>query len=308
MEQFKTFHRQGLLQVVAGATMISFSGVYVKIAHVEPTAAGFYRHFFGGFLLIIIVLLRRESLWKDFPYFLSSALCGCIFALDIYVWHRSVLYIGPGLATILANFQVFILALFGLFYLGEKIQINRLLGMSLALLGLFMIVGIRWEQLDSIYRTGVILGLAAALCYAVYLLILRKLQATHHCLSPLVNLTVISLVSAFVLGTLAWGQGEDLRIPDVHSFIVLIVYGIFSQVLGWVLISRGLPKLSASLAGLLLLLQPTLAFIWDMLFFHRETTPVGLFGVALTIGAIYLGTIKKAKGTKPRGQVDSIEA
>ena len=51
---------------------------------------------------------------------------------------------------------------------------------------------------------------------------------------------------------------------------------------------------------MILLLQPALAFVWDMLFFNRETTVVGLAGIAITLGAIYLGvTAKPAVPDKP---------
>ena len=39
---------------------------------------------------------------------------GVFFSLDLWFWHRSIIYIGPGLSTLLANFQVFILMLVGI--------------------------------------------------------------------------------------------------------------------------------------------------------------------------------------------------
>ena len=44
------------LQLTCGAVLISFSGVYVKIAHVTPVVAGFYRMLFGGIALLILGL------------------------------------------------------------------------------------------------------------------------------------------------------------------------------------------------------------------------------------------------------------
>jgi drug/metabolite transporter (DMT)-like permease len=40
---------------------------------------------------------------------------------------------------------------------------------------------------------------------------------------------------------------------------------------------------------LILLLQPALAFVWDVLFFQRPTTLVNWLGVMLALAAIYLG-------------------
>ena len=278
--------------VIIGAVMISFSGVYVKLAHVSPTTSGFYRMFFGGVCLAVIVVLKQDKLWDKWNTFILSVLCGLFFALDLYVWHKSVLYIGPGLSTILANFQVFFLAIVGITFLGEKKSIKLFLSIPMAVIGLFLIVGIKWKLLDHNYKIGVLLGLLTALFYTSYLLSLRSVQANKNHLSPFANLTVISISSAFVLLVIALSEGKSLLIPDTQSYIVLLSYGIFSQVIGWMLISKGMPKIEISIVGLILLLQPTLAFIWDILFFQHKTTFIGLIGIIITITAIYLGSTR----------------
>jgi len=75
----------------------------------------------------------------------------------------------------------------------------------------------------------------------------------------------------------------------MKSAMALAAYGVLSQVLGWVLIARSLPRVRASAAGLVLLLQPTLSFIWDVVFFHRPWDSVAAAGVVLAVAAIYLG-------------------
>lgn len=285
--------RSAAFMVLAGAFLISFSGVYVKLAHVSPTVAGFYRLFFGGVILAVIVLVKRERLWKNFFNFFLCVMCALFFTLDLFFWHKSIHYIGPGLATIIPNFQVFILAFFGVALLGERMSLRLVLGIPLAILGLFMVVGIKWNQLGPEYKTGVFLGLVTALCYAAFTLTLRKVQSSDKPLSPIANLAVITIAGALMLGGVVWFSDESFIIPDTRSLFSLAGYGFFSQALGWMLITRALSRVRASLAGLLLLLQPALAFAWDMLFFHRETGFIGGAGIALTLFAIYLGTQSK---------------
>ena len=50
-----------------------------------------------------------------------------------------------------------------------------------------------------------------------------------------------------------------------------------------------------SRVGLILLLQPLLAFVWDVLFFSRSITLVELTGAILTLFGIYLGMKKTAQ-------------
>jgi drug/metabolite transporter (DMT)-like permease len=111
------------------------------------------------------------------------------------------------------------------------------------------------------------------------------------------TVVIISFVSAGCLAAVVALRGESFGIPDGGTAATLAAYGLVGQVLGWVLISSGVPGLEASRLGLLLLLQPSLAFVWDMLFFGRATTALDVVGVAAALAAIYLGTTART-GTR----------
>ena len=274
--------------------MISFSPVFVKIADVEPTMAGFYRCLFGGLFLLAIVVVRRQTLWRGAVPFALAAAAGVLFALDLTFWHRSIEYIGPGLSTIMGNFQVFFLAAFGIFVFREKVGWRVLVAIPLALFGLFLLVGIDWQQLEQSYRTGVIFGILTALTYAGYLLVIRHAQKREVRLGATANLCVISLLTAAIMAVEGVLQGETFAIPDTQSWVSMAMYGVVCQAIGWIIISRAIVKVPASRAGLILLLQPTLAFIWDILFFARPTSTTDIIGATVALGAIYLGGSRKS--------------
>jgi drug/metabolite transporter (DMT)-like permease len=282
----------GTIQVLAGAFMISFSAVFVKLAHVSPTSSAFYRVFFGGIFLILFVLISRHKLrvgWKPFGLI---GLCGLFFAVDLALWHRSVLYVGPGLSTILANFQVFFLGAFGIIVLKETLTLRYLASVPLALCGLILIVGLDWSLLELNYKIGLLLGVLTALAYSSYLLTLRKLQSIYQTLSSYTAVALISLITALILALEMSAEGSSFRIPDLQSWIVLPTYGFIGQGLGVVFIAKGIARIRASRAGLILLLQPTLSFIWDILFFHRPTDVWDILGALMAIIAIYLGSAR----------------
>ncbi len=279
-----------LLFLVAGAFVLGFSPVFVKVAAVGPAIAGFYRVLIGGVILLLLSGIKREVLWKGWPSFRLVVLGGVLFALDLTLWHRSIDYVGPGLATILGNFQVFFLALFGVLFIGEKFNWKFLLALPLAMLGIVMIVWGEWESLGTDYKTGIFLGLGTAVLYACFVLTLRKSQTIEHPLSPMANITMISWITMVVMGLEGLWQGQSFAISNLSTASALVAYGILGQVLGWVWVTRGLKSTPVSLAGLILLLQPTLAFNWDILFFDRPTDALDFLGAALALGAIYLGT------------------
>lgn len=219
------------------------------------------------------------------------------FAFDLAFYHFSVHYVGPGLGTILPNFQVFIIAAVGIVFLKEKVHPLFLVSIPIAFFGLFLIVGIDWRDLGPGYQLGLYYGLAAAVCYAAFLLSLRRLQTDHIGISFFYVLTLVSLVTAVILGAEVWRAGHSFRIPDRQTFLSLAALGLFSQSMGWILITHALPGMRASLSGFILLLQPSLAFVWDVLLFQRPTSLLNGVGVVLALAAIYSGTVMRRPST-----------
>jgi drug/metabolite transporter (DMT)-like permease len=284
--------RGPLLRMTAGAALISTTSIFVRWAHVAPTVSAFYRMLFGAVMLLVLLFARRQS--RDFALrdYLWMFLPSLAFASDLFVWHRSIQYIGPGLATLAANFQVFILALVGVIFFHERVGVRFAFGVSLALVGLWMLVGTGWASFTPQFRLGVWFGLFTGVCYAIYLLSLRRAQAVRPGLTPVRALFLNSMLSALILGLVVSMEGDGFRIPDAQSWAALLGLGLFGQVLGWVLIASAMPQLPASLVGLLLLLQPALSFVLDVILFARPTSAMDWLGLALSLIGIFIGSMR----------------
>ena len=107
---------------------------------------------------------------------------------------------------------------------------------------------------------------------------------------PVREIAVISLGATAILGCSAFVEGESLAIPSWVDAGWLLAYGLLSHSLGLMFIASSLPSVSTTEAGIALLLQPTLSFVWDVLFFGRPLTAVEFAGAALALFAIYLGS------------------
>lgn len=281
---------KGTMLLLSGAILISFAPVFVRLISVGPMTTGFYRVSIGGVVLLGMAAFRKERLLPPRPVVMVTVGAGLAFALDLGFWHHSIELVGPGVATILANFQVFVLAAYGILVLGERFSWRYLAGILMAFGGLFLLLGRNWTELSSGYRMGVVLGGLTALAYSVYLLSLRRLQKTMPLQRPLANLAGVTVVSSFFLAVTVYVTDETFAIPTVYDGGMLVALALTAQVAGWLAISWGLPHVRASKAGLILLLQPTLAFIWDVLFFARPTSLADGVGASLALGGIYLGS------------------
>lgn len=287
--------KTALIGMTLGAMLISTTAIFVKWAEVAPSVSAFKGMLFGG--LMLWCLLRIERKWhpvaaKDLAWLI---LPDAAFAVDLLFWHRSIAAVGPGLATLLANFQVFIMAAAGVIFFRERLSFGFCSGLVFALLGLCLLIGPSWHEVGIDYRVGVLFGLLTGLAYAAYLLSMRYVQNLRVLRSPRQLLCTCSLLSALLLAAEVLFEGSSFTIPNLQSWVALLSLGLVGQVLGWVLIVRAMPKLPASLVGLLLLLQPSLSFLLDVLLFGRWTSGIEWLGFSLSLAGIFVGSQLKTK-------------
>ncbi len=228
---------------------------------VPPATSALYRVFFGFLFLFIAAFWKKEIRIIPAKNLFWILLCGVIFSIDLLVWHKSIFFIGPGLSTVIGNFQVFILAAFGILFFGEKIHLRFLCAIPVAVLGLFLVVGIDRNALSQDYKTGIYFALLTALFYAGFLLCLRKIHNEQNQPSFFYSLMLISFVAAICLALEMVLSGNPFVIPDMHNLAILLSLAFFSQVLGWLLITNAMPKIRTSLTGFILLLQPALCVV-----------------------------------------------
>ena len=278
------------LRLFIGASLISLSPVWVKLVGVSPTTSAFWRVAIGGVVIAAWLVLSRKRLRFPSRVWQVLLLAALFFAADLWFYHRSIQYIGPGLSTLIANFQVFVMAAAGAVILRQPPTARQLVAIPLALFGLALIVGVDWQALAAEYRRGILFGLGAAVTYAGYLLSMRHSRRESTNRVPSREIAVVSLAAAAMLGAAALAEGESLALSQGGDVVWLVCYGVLSHGVGMLFITSSLPHITPTQAGLALLLQPTLSFAWDVLLFDRSMKLIELGGAAIALFAIYLGS------------------
>lgn len=282
--------RLALIRMIAGGITISFSPVLIRLIEIPPTAGAFYRMSVGGLILFVACLVRGYSFRCSRRVALALLAGGLMFAADLGFWHRCILYVGPGLGALLSNCQVIVLAIIGVAFLGERATASKLIAIPGAIFGLALVVGFDWSLFSSQYRWGLILGLLTAVTYAAYILFLRAARMASPSTPAARDLALVTLASGFFLGISCLIEGASLAIPSLEQGGLIATYTISIQIIGWLLISSAVNQVPASLVGLILLLQPALAFVWDIVFFDRGVNVREAVGALLVLAAIYLGS------------------
>lgn len=280
-----------LFRLLLGSVCISFSPVFIKLAAVSPDSAGFYRMLFASLSLLVLMALRRENLRMPRRPKYLLAIAGLSLAIDFMFWHRSIHLIGPGLSTLLGNFQVFFTALFTWLIFRQAIPRLFMLAVVMALGGLILITGIDWQELERGYQLGILFGLLTAVFYSGYILLVKEALSDSSA-GSVPAMLVVAITGTLLLAIATPISGANFIIPDSRSLFALVGVGLISTTIGWSLISSAIRHIPATIAGLVLLLQPALALIWDVLFFDRSTGPSELYGILLILSAIYIGSYR----------------
>jgi drug/metabolite transporter (DMT)-like permease len=275
-----------------GALVIAFSAILVRLAEVSPSTAAFFR------CLYALPVLGALAWWERRRYGprsrrdrLLALGAGVLLAADLTVWHHSIEAVGAGLATVLGNIQVVFVGLIAWAALGERPDNSALASIPVVFAGVVLISGVIGAgAYGDDPALGVIFGVLTALMYALFILSLREGNAdVRRPAGPLFDATLTSTLFS-ALGGVAVGDIEWT--PGLESQAWLLVLGLSSQVLGWLLISVSLPRLPAVVTSILLMLQPVGAVILGAVLLSEAPSTVQLAGVVVVLGGVAVATVK----------------
>ncbi|MCS5514729.1 DMT family transporter [Pseudomonas qingdaonensis] len=212
-------------------------------------------------------------------------------AIDLILWHHSIYIVGPGIGSILTNCQVFFMTLLGLCLLKEKPSLYFVASISLAFVGLYLLL--LPEMGSALGIQGVVYGVLSGLAYAVCVYYLKvTTQLPQGGGDKIAQMLHLSLWAAGVMLGYALLRGESLAIADQQTFYMLVIYGVLVQFVGWLLVNRSIGAISLGLAGLILLLEPVITYFIDVAFLDKASSAMQITGALVTVLAVYIGSIK----------------
>jgi drug/metabolite transporter (DMT)-like permease len=285
------------LTALLGAFCIAFSGILYRFADVTPETASVFRCLYGLPLLALAAAVEQRRFGPLSRRAVGLAVvAGVFFAADLLFWHHSIDAVGAGLATVLGNLQVVIVAIAAWLLFGEKPSRRTLAAIPLILAGIALISGV--VGADSYGRDptlGVLLGVLTAIAYAGYLIVIRRVGGNRSA-GPVAIATASTALVALLAGGLIGGL-DLLPSWPAHGWLVLL--GISAQSAGYLLISYSLPRLPAVATSIILLVQPVIAVFLAIGLLAEAPSIAQLAGVGLVIGGIALASIKLRSVARP---------
>jgi drug/metabolite transporter (DMT)-like permease len=272
---------------------IAFSGIFYRYAEVSPSTGTVFRCLFGLPLLALVAVAERRRFGPlPFTTIRLAVVAGVFFAGDLTFWHHAIEAVGAGLATVLGNLQVLVVGIVAWAFLGERPSRATIVSLPIVLFGVALISGVGGGAYGKDPALGVVLGLLTALCYAGYLLVIRR--GGRDVRRPAGPVAIATASTAAVAAVVGFVIGDLDPAPAAESLVWLALLGVTSQSAGYLLISLSLPRLPAVATSIILLAQPVATVFLSMLLLSESPSAGQLAGVALVIGGIAVATVPVA--------------
>lgn len=285
---------------LAGTACISSSAVVMQLAGTSASLTAVGRCVFALPVLGAMMIYQRRrrpgagTLTPRGKWL--ARLAGCFLAADLIVWSHAITAIGAGLATVVPNLQIVVVALLGWFILGERPNRALLLAAPAMMAGLALVGGVTGAHVyGADPAAGVAEGGAVAVLYALYIFVLRQATASAGQPSPVAVLfeaTLGAAVTSAVLGLIL----HDFRLGHAWPALGwLVLLALTSQVLGWLLITASMSRLQAWMIGVVLLTQPAGSVLLGYLVLSQRPAPIQLLGMALILAGVLVAVTRSSQ-------------
>lgn len=282
-----------VLTAVLGALTIAFSAIFVRLADVSPATAAIFR---CAYALPPLALLAWMEQRRYGPRAGGQArlawIAGVFFAADLVLWHHAIGHVGAGLATVLGNTQVVIVPIAAWLLLGERPGGRVAAAVPLVLIGVTLISGVvgGGQAYGSNPMLGVVFGVGTGVAYAGFLLVQRRANADHRRpAGPLFDATLSAAVVSLLIG-LPLGEVDLVPSWPAHGWLALLAVSV--QVVGWLLISIGLPRLPSAITSVVLTVQPVGSVLLGVWLLAEAPSGVQLVGVVFILAGLLITTLR----------------
>ena len=269
----------GSILIFMGACSLSFGGLIVKSFEGSTLwQILFWRSlFFSLTVLSFLIITYKKKLFSAFyesglpglfgGIILSIGFCGYVFAM----YNTTVANTNFIIST-----QVLFLAVFGYFFLKEKISTITLTSIIFAITGVLIMVG---NSLSSGEMIGNLAAFSMPITFAILIITIRKFPHVD-----MVPAQFIAGVSSCIIGFLL---SEKLMVSS-HDIILGFTAGFFQVGFGFIFITIGARNTPSAIIGIIMLSESILGPMWAFLLAGERPSFFTLVGGVIILSAVLL--------------------
>ena len=269
----------GSILVFLGACILSFGGLIVKsFEGATLWQILFWRQFFFIIVVTLFLLITYKS--KIFNAFYKSGLPGVLGGIVLACGFCSYVFAMYNTTVANTNFiiqtQTIFLAIFGYFFLKEKISKITLASIIIAFAGIILMVG---NSLSPGQLSGNLVAFIMPISFAFLILIVRKY--------PEIDMVPLQLTAGTVAMIIGFMLSPEVIISK-HDIFLGFLAGFLQLGFGFILITIGARSTPAAFVGIIMLTEAVLGPLWAWLFINENPPFIVLIGGSVVIVAVLL--------------------
>ena len=282
--------------LIWGTTFISTK---VLLRDFAPVEILFFR-FCIGFLALSAICPRRlrAAGWKQERYFLFAGLTGV--TLYFLLENIALTFSPASNVGVIISVAPFFTALLAHFFLnGEPLRGGFFLGFAVALAGVALI-SFNGAAVLRLNPLGDLLALLAALVWAVYAVLTRRIAAFGF---PTVQATrrvffygLLFMLPALFFTDFRWGFA---RFANPRLLLNILYLGLGASALCFVTWNLAVRRLGAVRTSVYIYCVPVITVATSVIVLRERITPLAAAGVLLTLAGLVLSLIHISEPTRP---------
>jgi len=276
------------LALVVTVLATGFGGMFVRWANAPGIVTVFYRTAVSSILVAPFFVSdlhkNKISLKSLIPFLPIAFLGGLLIALDQAAWASALLITKMANTTYLNSLAPLWVALFALVFFKEKLRWIFWLGLTFALGGSLLILGIDLINNPTL-GNGDLLGLLSSFFYGGYFIVT---QIGRRSLNTLTYTWLATLSCAICLGLVNLLFHQPIFGYPLESYLFFFGAAIVSQVIGYFSMGYALGHLPATIVSPTMLAKPITVAVFAFILFGESLTVWELIGGALVLAGIFL--------------------
>jgi drug/metabolite transporter (DMT)-like permease len=289
--------QRGLGLILIGISAISFGAmaIFARIAYdsgVDPITTLFLRFVIAAAVMIAIMVVRRLPVPRGRTLGTLVLMGGVGYVGQSLAYFTALTMASPALVALLLYLYPALVTVLSAVTLGERLTAVKIAALVLALVGTALTIGPAGDG----QPLGIALGVAAAVIYAIYILVGARATARA---GAIASSTVIMTAAAIVYSAIVAIQGP--RFPATATgWAAVLAIALVSTVLAIVTFFAGLERIGPTNASTLSTLEPLVTVLLALLFLHEAIVPLQIIGGGLILAAVIVLARSETQETPPQ--------
>ena len=284
--------RRSTWMFISSMLIFGTIGIFRRYIPLPSAFLAFSRGILGGLFLLAFLKLRGRKQEEKLPVqtALWLVVSGAVMGVNWILLFEAYNYTTVAVATLCYYMQPTIVVLLSPVIFRERLTLRKGLCAVVAVIGMVLVSGViggGGSQTGD--PRGVLFGLGAAVCYAVVVIMNKKITGVEA-----FQKTKIQLLSAGIvmIPYLLLTGGFSAEGVSALTVILLLTVGIVHTGIAYVLYFGSFDGLKAQSAAILSYIDPVAALLFSALFLREPLSLPGIAGAVMIIGSAVVSEIR----------------